>query len=85
MKREYSSQPHAGSTISLVLRLITWLNISIHVAFPLAVAFTPVMAGAGEQHFLQQPAPLFAMPTEAYALGPGETNASVEKKISPHT
>ncbi|WP_273759387.1 hypothetical protein [Pantoea ananatis] len=71
MKREYSSQTPAGATISLVLRLITWLKIAIQVSFPLAVAFTPVMAGAGEQHFLQQPAPLFAMPTEVYTLGPG--------------
>ncbi|MGY3306983.1 hypothetical protein ACVW06_000008 [Pantoea ananatis] len=88
MKREYSShpqpQPPADATISLVLSLITWLNIAIQEAFPLAVAFTPLMAGAGEQHFLQQPAPLFAMPTEVYTLGPVETIASVVKNFISH-
>lgn len=47
----------------------------------MAVAFTPVMAGAGEQHFLQQPAPLSAQRTQVYTLGAGETAASVAKKF----
>lgn len=52
-----------------------------HPAFPLAVAFTPVMAGAGEQHFLQQSAPLSAQRTQVYTLEAGDTAASVAKKF----
>jgi|AGFT01.1.fsa_nt_gi Protein of unknown function (DUF3442)./Invasin, domain 3. len=39
------------------------------------------MAGAGEQHFLQQPAPLSAQRTQVYTLGAGETAASVANKF----
>lgn len=59
--------------------LLTWLIISLQAAFPLAIAFTPVMAGAGEQRFLQQP--VSSLRTQVYTLGAGETAASVAKKF----
>ncbi|STB73280.1 intimin-like protein [Citrobacter koseri] len=51
MKRSHSSHPSADTAF----RRLVWHNIAVQAALPLAVAFTPVMAGAGEQHFLQQP------------------------------
>ncbi|MML56899.1 invasin, partial [Salmonella enterica subsp. enterica] len=68
------------TVFSLGLRRLAWFNIAVQAAFPLAVVFTPVMAGGGEQHFLQQPAPLSAQSTQVYTLGAGETAASVAKK-----
>ncbi|VEN40723.1 unnamed protein product [Callosobruchus maculatus] len=81
MKRSRSSHPPADAAFSPGLRRLAWLNIAVQAAFPLTVAFTPVMAGAGEQHFLQQPAPLSAQRTQVYTLGAGETAASVAKKF----
>ncbi|EKQ0847282.1 inverse autotransporter beta domain-containing protein [Salmonella enterica] len=80
MKYSRSSHPPAGAVLSSARRQLVWLNIAVQTAFPLAMAFTPVMAGAGEQHFLQQPAPLSTQRTQTYTLGPGETAASVAKK-----
>lgn len=80
MKRTQSKQPPADAFFSPGLRRLAWLNIAVQVAFPLAVAFTPVMAGAGEQHFLQQPGPLSLLRTQVYSLGTGETVASVAIK-----
>ncbi|WP_277973472.1 inverse autotransporter beta domain-containing protein, partial [Pantoea agglomerans] len=82
MKRSRSSHPPADAAFSPGLRRLAWLNIAVQAAFPLTVAFTPVMAGAGEQHFLQQPAPLSAQRTQVYTLGAGETAASVAKKYN---
>ncbi|WP_336241540.1 inverse autotransporter beta domain-containing protein, partial [Citrobacter freundii] len=82
MKRSRSSHPPADAALSPGLRRLAWLNIAVQAAFPLTVAFTPVMAGAGEQHFLQQPAPLSAQRTQVYTLGAGETAASVAKKYN---
>lgn len=79
MKHIPPAQP-ANAVASPGLRRLVWLNIAVQAAFPLAVAFTPVMAGAGEQHFLQQPAPLSSQRTQVYTLGAGETAASVAKK-----
>ncbi|SQA97940.1 Invasin [Cedecea neteri] len=62
------------------LRRLVWFNIVIQTAFPLAVAFTPVIAGAGEQHFLPQRAPLTMQRTQVYTLGNGESINSVAKK-----
>ncbi|WP_337231744.1 LysM peptidoglycan-binding domain-containing protein [Citrobacter portucalensis] len=59
---------------------LAWFNITVQATFPLAAAFTPVMAGASEQHFLPQPAPSFTYRTQIYTLGAGETAASVAKK-----
>ena len=81
MKRSRSSHPPADTTFSPGLRRLAWLNIAVQAAFPLAVAFSPVMAVAGEQHFLQQPVPLSAQRTQVYTLGAGETAASVAKKF----
>lgn len=79
--RPYSSHSSANAVISPALRRLVWLNVAVQAVFPLAIAFTPVMAGAGEQHFLQQPAPLSAQRTQVYTLGAGETAASVAKKF----
>ncbi|HCM9622125.1 TPA: inverse autotransporter beta domain-containing protein, partial [Enterobacter cloacae subsp. cloacae] len=80
MKRSHFSHPPTNAAFPPVLRRLTWLNIAVQAVFPLATAFTPVMAGADELHFLQQPAPLSAQRTQVYTLGAGETAASVAKK-----
>ncbi|EJF5505636.1 inverse autotransporter beta domain-containing protein [Salmonella enterica] len=81
MTRSRSSHPLADAAFSPGLRRLAWLNIAVQAAFPLSVAFSPVMAGAGEQHFLQQRAPLSAQRTQVYTLDAGETAASVAKKF----
>lgn len=81
MKRSHFSHPPADAAFSPGLRRLTWLNIAVQAAFALAIAFTPAMAGAGEQHFLRHPAPPSAQRTQAYTLGAGETAASVAKKF----
>ncbi|QST30826.1 inverse autotransporter beta domain-containing protein (plasmid) [Escherichia albertii] len=81
MKHKHSSVPTTEVVFSPSLRRLVWLNIAIQAAFPLAVAFTPVMAGADELHFLQQPVPVSAQHTRVYTLGAGETAASVAKKF----
>jgi adhesin/invasin len=77
MIRSRSSHPPADAALSSVVRRLAWLNIAVQAAFPLAVAFTPVMAGA-----LPQPAPLTAQRTQVYTLDVGETAASVAKKYN---
>ena len=68
--------------MSLRMRLFTWLNIAVQAAFPLAAAFTPAVAGLGSnKHFLYEQAEP-AMQTQVYALGPGETSASVARKYN---
>lgn len=62
------------------LRRLTWFNIAIQSTFSLAVAFTPGMAAAGEQHFLHQTTPLSSLRTQVYILRSGETATSVAKK-----
>lgn len=81
MIRSRSSHPPADAALSPGLRRLAWLNIAVQTAFPLAIAFTPVMAGAGEQRFLPQP-PLTAQRTQGYTLDVGETAASVAKKYN---
>lgn len=78
---KFVSLPHpSGDAVaSPALRRLAWFNIAVQVAFPLAVAFPPAMAG--EQHFLPQPAPLSTQRTQVYTLGPGETAISVAKKF----
>ncbi|MDT7012737.1 LysM peptidoglycan-binding domain-containing protein [Enterobacter cancerogenus] len=80
MKSETQLAPPAAAVFSPGLRRLVWLNIAVQAVFPLAVTFTPMMAGAGEQHFLQQPVPLSAQRTQVYTLSSGETAASVAKK-----
>ncbi|OUF04852.1 hypothetical protein AZ021_004517, partial [Enterobacter ludwigii] len=62
---------------SPALRSLVWINIVIQVAFPLVVAFTPLMAGA-EQHFLQA-SPL-TLRMQEQTPGVGETSYSATKK-----
>ncbi|MCK8148097.1 inverse autotransporter beta domain-containing protein [Citrobacter sedlakii] len=80
MKRSHFSHPPTDAAFSTVLRRLVWFNVAVQAVLPLAIAFTPVMAGADELHFLQQPAPLSAQRTQVYTLGTGETAASVAKK-----
>ncbi|WP_171841034.1 inverse autotransporter beta domain-containing protein, partial [Escherichia coli] len=77
MKYKHSSVPPTEVVLSPSLRRLVWLNIAVQVGFPLVVAFTPMMAGAGEQ----QPEPLYAQGTQVYTLGVNETAASVAKKF----
>ncbi|HAU3143036.1 TPA: invasin [Salmonella enterica] len=79
MKSVSLPHPSGDAVASPALRRLTWFNIAVQAAFPLAVAFTPAMAG--EQHFLPQPAPLSTQRTQVYTLGPGETAISVAKKF----
>ncbi|TNL02361.1 invasin, partial [Kosakonia cowanii] len=66
--------------IPLRVRLLAWLNIAMQAILPPALAFTPVMAGAGEQHFLRSPAQLSSLRTQVYALSADETTDSVARK-----
>lgn len=79
MKSVSLPHPSGDAVASPALRRLTWFNIAVQAAFPLAVAFTPAMAG--EQHFLPQRAPLSTQRTQVYTLGPGETAISVAKKF----
>ncbi|WP_312625854.1 Ig-like domain-containing protein [Scandinavium sp.] len=66
--------------VSRRMRLLAWLNISIQVVFPLSVAFTPAIAGAGsEGRFLQSQA-MDELQTRVYTLAEGESAATVAKK-----
>ncbi|MEI9539903.1 inverse autotransporter beta domain-containing protein, partial [Enterobacter cancerogenus] len=71
--------------ISPGIRSLVWFSIAIQAAFPLAVTFTPVMAGANESHFVQQAVPLSTLRTEVHALAPGETAFTIAQKyhLSP--
>jgi adhesin/invasin len=71
--------------LSTGLRHLAWLNIILQAAFPLMVTFTPMMAGAGEQHFLQPPAPLSAQRTQAYIPGPADESSSVQDDTLPYS
>lgn len=48
MKRSRLSYLPADTAFSPGLRRLAWLNIAVQAAFPLALAFTPAMAGAGD-------------------------------------
>lgn len=61
-------QPPVSTAFSPGLRRLAWANIAVQVAFPLAVAFTPVIAGAEAK---KTPAPLSAVHTQVYTLGLG--------------
>lgn len=68
--------------VSLRMRLFTWFSIVIQTAFPLAVAFTPAVAGAGNDgQFLKEQGSV-VMQTRAHTLLPGETPASVARKYN---
>ena len=64
-------------------QLIAWVNIITQIAFPLAGAFTPLMAGAGsDRHFLESTNSRAPVPTKVYTLSPGESTESVAKKYN---
>ncbi|ANI31715.1 hypothetical protein PL78_18075 [Yersinia entomophaga] len=61
---------------------VAWLNIVIQILFPLAGAFTPVMAAkADNRSMLTPPSEKNVIPlTKVYTLAKGETPSSVAKK-----
>lgn len=66
---------------SMRMTWATWFNIAMQLAFPLAVTFTPAIAGMNqEQHFLKSSSAPMSLPTKVYTLTTGETVASVAKK-----
>ncbi|MDL4916266.1 MAG: inverse autotransporter beta domain-containing protein, partial [Enterobacterales bacterium endosymbiont of Blomia tropicalis] len=66
-----------------LLRATAWLNIVIQLAFPLAGAFTPVMAAEHKtRHFLSQSGDEVPLRTRPYTLAPGESVAPVAKKYN---
>ncbi|WP_336709899.1 MULTISPECIES: inverse autotransporter beta domain-containing protein [Enterobacteriaceae] len=69
--------------VSLRMRLFAWLNIAVQAAFPLAVAFTPAVAGTAgsDGRFLHEQA-VSAMQTRVYTLGEGESVSSVARKYN---
>lgn len=79
MKRSLSPHIPADAVFSRGLRRLAWLNIAIQATFPLAVAFTPVIASA-EPYMLQPSALLSTQRTQVYTLTTGESAASVAKK-----
>lgn len=81
MKRT-SSHLTADTVFSPSLRHLAWLNIAVQAAFPLAATFTPLMAAAVEQHFLQPLGQKVSQRTQVYTLGSGETAQSVAKRYN---
>lgn len=68
--------------LSLHLKILAWINICSQVSFPLAVAFTPAIAGTGrDSHFLQSQAQT-EWQTRVYTLGAGESVASVANQYN---
>ena len=64
-------------------RRLAWLNIAIQAVFPLAVAFSPGMAGAQSgSRFLNTSTQETLLRTQTYSLSPGETVTSVAKKFN---
>lgn len=64
------------------IKLFAWLNISIQTAFPLAVSFTPVAAGAvSDGRFLNNEEQT-ALQTRIYTLSEGETVTLVAEKYN---
>ncbi|EHN5889183.1 inverse autotransporter beta domain-containing protein, partial [Salmonella enterica subsp. enterica serovar Newport] len=81
MKQKYpATDCPTTAPLSAGVRYLAWLNIVMQAAFPLAVAFTPGMAGAAGDPPPQaeQTLPL----TRVYTLSAGETVASVAEKYN---
>ncbi|PKA29255.1 invasin [Cedecea lapagei] len=76
MKFNNSSHLPADILVFSRLRSVAWLSIALQVAFPLTMAFSPMMARANEQNLLAQP----SQRTEVYTLKVGDTAQSVAKK-----
>ncbi|WP_223803955.1 inverse autotransporter beta domain-containing protein [Kluyvera sp. CRP] len=65
-----------------LVKLLTWFNIGVQVSFPLAMAFTPAIAGTGSDgRFLQRQAQT-EWHTRVYTLGEGESVSSVARKYN---
>lgn len=64
------------------MRLFAWFSIVIQTAFPLAVAFTPAVAGAGSDGQFLRKRGSIVMQTRAYTLQPGETPDSVARRYN---
>ncbi|HBV9945392.1 TPA: hypothetical protein MEA92_004226 [Klebsiella aerogenes] len=68
-------------TFPLRFAILAWINIGVQFAFPLAVAFTPSVAGAkSEARFLQKSAEPQFIKTKPYVLLSGETPAVIAKR-----
>lgn len=63
-------------------RHFVWINILIQFLFPVTVAFTPAMAGAGSNKRFLNPAAGEQLNTQVYTLQPGETAESVAAKFN---
>ncbi|EBY6849608.1 LysM peptidoglycan-binding domain-containing protein [Salmonella enterica subsp. enterica] len=66
---------------SSLIRFFAQLNVALQIAFPLAGAFTPVIAAAqSDERFLK--APSSDLQTKLYTLASGETTSSVAKRYN---
>lgn len=74
-------KPHPDA-VPVRLRWLVWLNIAVQFAFPMAVTFTPAIAGAGGQYFLNAPTKQVMPQTRLYILCESETVAMVAKKYN---
>lgn len=63
-------------------RHFVWINILIQFLFPVTIAFTPAMAGAGSNKRFLKPAAGEQLNTQVYTLQPGETAESVAAKFN---
>lgn len=63
-------------------RHFVWINILIQFLFPVTVAFTPAMAGAGSNKRFLNPTAGEQLNTQVYTLQPGETAESVAAKFN---
>ncbi|CDG22986.1 putative invasin [Xenorhabdus poinarii G6] len=60
------------------LKHVAWMNIATQCVFPIAVAFTPVLATAKTDSTFQNEK--WGLPTEHYVLKSGETVSSIAKR-----
>ncbi|WP_261640381.1 Ig-like domain-containing protein [Erwinia mallotivora] len=68
--------------IPVRIKLFAWLNIGVQILFPLTMAFTPAIAGAGSNGRLLSGSQQTTLQTRPYTLGEGETADSVAKKFN---
>ena len=62
---------------------VSWLNIAIQLATPLAMSFTPAIAArTNTPTFLRADPSAPALATRPYVLGPHETTGSVAKRYN---
>jgi len=63
-------------------KLFVWTTVFFQAAFPLALAFTPVIAAASEKGSFLQQADITPLRTRVYTLAAGETVATVAEKYN---